>query len=44
MPPANALRPSATPLVESDGGTIVSSDEAYEGVAPRLNLKARREE
>ena len=26
-------------LVESDGDTIVSSDEAYESVAPRLNLK-----
>ena len=26
-------------LVESDGDTIVSSDEAYESVAPRLDLK-----
>ena len=26
-------------LVESDGDTIVSSDEAYESVAPRLALK-----
>jgi len=26
-------------LVESDGDTIVSSDDAYEGFAPRLDLK-----
>ena len=26
-------------LVESDDDTIVSTDEAYESVAPRLNLK-----
>lgn len=26
-------------LVESDGDTIVSSDEAYESFAPRLDLK-----
>jgi len=31
-------------LVESDGDTIVSSDEAYDGVAPRLDLKRLREE
>jgi hypothetical protein len=29
---------------ERGGDTVVSSDEAYEGVAPRLDLKARREE
>lgn len=28
-------------LVESDGATIVSSDDAYEGVAPRLDLRSR---
>ncbi len=27
-------------LVESDGDTVVSSDETYEGFAPRLDLKA----
>ncbi|WP_281194246.1 PIN domain-containing protein [Halorubrum sp. F4] len=27
-------------LVESNGDTIVSSDEAYEGFAPRLDLKS----
>jgi hypothetical protein len=26
-------------LVESDGDAVVSSDDAYEGVAPRLDLK-----
>ncbi|MGQ4554874.1 PIN domain-containing protein [Halobellus sp. GM3] len=26
-------------LVESEGDTIVSSDDTYEGVAPRLDLK-----
>lgn len=31
-------------LVESDGDTIVSSDEAYESVAPRLNLKTVNDE
>jgi len=31
-------------LVESDGDTIVSSDRAYEDFAPRLDLKAEREE
>jgi hypothetical protein len=31
-------------LVESDGDTIVSSDEAYEGFAPRLDLKDSSEE
>jgi len=31
-------------LVESDGDTIVSSDETYEGFAPRLDLKSRRKE
>ncbi len=31
-------------LVESDGDTIVSSDGAYDGVAPRLDLKSLREE
>ncbi len=27
-------------LVESDGDTIVSSDDAYDGMAPRLDLSA----
>lgn len=31
-------------LVESDGDTIVSSDEAYEGIAPRLDLRTEGEE
>lgn len=31
-------------LVESDGDVIVSSDEAYEGFAPRLDLKTEDEE
>ncbi|MFC6837601.1 PIN domain-containing protein [Halomarina ordinaria] len=31
-------------LVESDGDTVVSSDGAYEGVAPRLDLRAASEE
>ncbi|WP_338738230.1 PIN domain-containing protein [Haloplanus salilacus] len=31
-------------LVESDGATIVSSDGAYEGFAPRLDLKGLSEE
>lgn len=31
-------------LVESDGETIVSSDEAYEGVTSRLDLKTVAEE
>ncbi|WP_123623494.1 PIN domain-containing protein [Halorubrum sp. CSM-61] len=31
-------------LVESDGDTIVSSDGAYEGFAPRLDLRAVSEE
>ncbi|CQR51766.1 MULTISPECIES: type II toxin-antitoxin system VapC family toxin [Haloferax] len=31
-------------LVESDGDTIVSSDETYESFAPRLDLKAVRDE
>lgn len=31
-------------LVESDGDTIVSSDGAYEGFAPRLDLKGSSEE
>lgn len=31
-------------LVESDGDTIVSSDGAYEGFAPRLDLKSVAEE
>ena len=31
-------------LVESDGDTIVSSDGAYEGFAPRLDLKEEHEE
>lgn len=31
-------------LVESDGDTIVSSDETYESFAPRLDLKAVKDE
>jgi hypothetical protein len=31
-------------LVESDGDTIVSSDETYESSAPRLDLEALRDE
>ena len=31
-------------LVESDGDTIVSSDETYESVAPRLDLKTVNDE
>ncbi|KTG26682.1 PIN domain-containing protein [Haloferax profundi] len=31
-------------LVESDGDTIVSSDETYESFAPRLDLKEARDE
>lgn len=31
-------------LVESDGDTIVSSDEAYDGMAPRLDLKTVADE
>lgn len=31
-------------LVESDGDTIVSSDEAYDELAPRLDLRAVDEE
>ncbi|WP_058828589.1 PIN domain-containing protein [Haloferax sp. Q22] len=31
-------------LVESDGDTIVSSDETYESFAPRLDLKAVEDE
>ncbi|UVE52397.1 hypothetical protein KU306_17435 (plasmid) [Haloferax larsenii] len=31
-------------LVESGGDTIVSSDETYESFAPRLDLKAVRDE
>jgi hypothetical protein len=31
-------------IVESDGDTIVSSDGAYEGFAPRLDLKSVTEE
>lgn len=31
-------------LVESDGATIVTSDEAYEGFAPRLDLRSAGEE
>jgi len=31
-------------LVESSGDTIVSSDETYEGFAPRLDLRAVDEE
>ncbi|MFC6875069.1 PIN domain-containing protein [Halobellus marinus] len=31
-------------LVESDGDTIVSSDDAYEGFVPRLDLKEVDEE
>ena len=30
-------------LIESDGDTIVSSDETYDGVAPRLDLKTGNE-
>lgn len=35
LTPFGALHP-----VESDGDTIVSSDESYESFAPRLDLKA----
>ena len=31
-------------LVKSDGDTIVSSDETYESVAPRLDLKTVNDE
>jgi len=31
-------------LVESEGDTIVSSDDAYEGFAPRLDLSGAAEE
>lgn len=31
-------------LVESDGDTVVSSDETYESFAPRLDLKTARDE
>jgi hypothetical protein len=31
-------------LVESDGDTIVSSDEAYDSFAPRLDLRAVHDE
>jgi hypothetical protein len=31
-------------LVESDGDTIVSSDEAYEGFVPRLDLQSVAEQ
>ncbi|KAB1189961.1 PIN domain-containing protein [Haloferax sp. MBLA0076] len=31
-------------LVESDGDTIVSSDETYESFAPRLDLKETQDE
>jgi hypothetical protein len=31
-------------LVESDGDTMVSSDDAYEGFAPRFDLKEEAEE
>jgi hypothetical protein len=31
-------------LVESDGDTIVSSDDAYDGFAPRYDLKQETEE
>jgi hypothetical protein len=31
-------------LVESDGDTVVSSDDAYEGFAPRFDLKEEPEE
>ncbi len=31
-------------LVESDGATIASSDDAYDGFAPRLDLKTVDEE
>jgi hypothetical protein len=31
-------------LVESDGDTIVSSDAAYEGFAPRFDLREAGEE
>ncbi|WP_423999695.1 PIN domain-containing protein [Haloarcula salina] len=31
-------------LVESDGDTIVSSDDAYDSVAPRLDLKTATDE
>ncbi|RDZ63938.1 hypothetical protein C5B90_12575 [Haloferax sp. Atlit-12N] len=31
-------------LVESDGDTIVSSDETYESFAPRLDLKTAQDE
>jgi len=31
-------------LVEADGDTIVSSDNTYEGFAPRLDLKAVEED
>lgn len=31
-------------LVESDADTIVSSDDAYEGFAPRLDLKTTTDE
>ncbi|MFO8115441.1 MAG: hypothetical protein R6U01_08800 [Halorubrum sp.] len=34
----------ALQLVESDGDTFVSSDGAYEGFAPRLDLKGVSEE
>jgi len=31
-------------LVESDGDTVVSSDGAYEGFAPRFDLKGATKE
>ena len=31
-------------LVESDGDTVISSDEAYESVAPHLDLKTVNDE
>ncbi|MDR9432092.1 MAG: hypothetical protein RI568_15530, partial [Natronomonas sp.] len=34
----------ALQIVESDGDTIVSSDGAYEGFVPRLDLKSVTEE
>lgn len=34
----------ALPLVESDGDTILSSDETYETFAPRFDLKAVQDE
>lgn len=38
FPPFDALH-----LVESDGDTVLSSDETYESFAPRLDLKSVKE-